>query len=162
MDLYRRLLTALGTGVSVETPYRFTTKGEMAKAFVQNAAFLGGLHSTVSCSHPDVGRYQGASPGQHCGYCVPCIIRRSALLAAGLDNGSRYLSDIRTTKPPHDSETNRDLRAFEMALARFDADDHARHLFDVLSTGPIPPESIEQFVDVYRRGMLEVRAFLNP
>jgi len=162
MDLYRRLLSALDTGVSVETLYRFRTKGEMARAVVHNQAFLDGLHSTVSCSHPDVGRYQKASPGQHCGYCVPCIIRRAALLAVGLDDASRYLSDIRTNRPPHDSDTNRDLRAFEMALASFDPDSRSRHLFDVLSTGPIPPEHIEQFVDVYRRGMLEVRAFLNP
>lgn len=162
LALYRELLNALGTGVSVETPYRFTTKGEMAKNMLSNAAFTAGVDYSVSCSHPDVGRYQGASPGQHCGYCVPCIIRRAALLKAGIDDPKSYLTDIRTNPPARGSETSRDLRAFEMALARFDPDDGDRHVFEVLSTGPIPPNNIEDFVDVYRRGMLEVQDFLKP
>ena len=162
MDLFRQLVTALGTGLVVETPYRFLTKGEMAMRVIENKAFLAGVHKTVSCSHPDVGRYQGASPGQHCGYCVPCIIRRASLLKVELDEPGRYLMDIRTNRPAQGSDTNRDLRAFEMALRRFDSTDSDRHLFDVLSTGPIPPEHIHQFVDVFRRGMIEVHKFLQP
>ncbi|MBN72082.1 MAG: hypothetical protein CME32_22730 [Gimesia sp.] len=161
MDLFRTLLAALGSDVEVVTPYRFETKGEMALRAFSNPAFASAVHRTVSCSHPDVGRYQGESPGQHCGYCVPCIIRRAALYAAGLDDPAHYLNDIVSTRPSAGSDTNRDLRAFEMAVARFDEADLSRHLFDVLSTGPIPPEHADEFAAVYRRGMTEVKNFLQ-
>jgi hypothetical protein len=159
--LYRRLLDALRIDVTIETPYRFQTKGEMARRLVVHSTFLAGVHETVSCSHPDVGRYQGNSPGQHCGYCVPCIIRRAALSAAGLDEPGRYLLDIRTNRPAHGSETARDLRAFEMATRRFSESPRAKDLFEVLSTGPLPPESAAELTAVYRRGMEEIASFLS-
>lgn len=159
--LFRQLLTAIGINISVETPYRFQTKGEMAARLAAHATFIAGVHDTVSCSHPDVGRYQGNSPGQHCGYCVPCIIRRAALLAAGLDDPTRYLIDIRSNRPTQGSDTARDLRAFEMATKRFLAAPRARDLFDVLSTGPLSPDVASEFVAVYRRGMEEVARFLG-
>ena len=161
MDLFARLVNNLGSGVSLKTPYRFQTKGEMAMALRTNSVFISGVHQTVSCSHPDVGRYLGQSPGQHCGYCVPCIIRRAALAKAGLDDSSRYLNDLAAIRPANDSKTNRDLRAFEMAVSRFVPDDGARHLFDVLSTGPLPSADVDELAAVYRRGMIEVRDFLT-
>ncbi len=119
--LFRRVLHGMEINVQIRTPYAFQTKGEMATRISTHLAFSAGVHDTVSCSHPDVGRYQGISPGQHCGYCVPCIIRRAALAAAGLDDPSRYLMDIHTNRPQLGSDTARDLRAFEMAIRRFAA-----------------------------------------
>lgn len=159
--LFRQVLAEIGIDVTIETPYRFETKGEMATRLAGNATFRAGVHNTVSCSHPDVGRYQGNSPGQHCGYCVPCIIRRAALFAARLDDPARYLLDIRNNRPPQGSETARDLRAFEMATRRFSASPRAKDLFEVLSTGPLPPESAADFAAVYRRGMEEIARFLG-
>jgi hypothetical protein len=145
----------------VVLPYRFQTKGRMAAGVLNTSAFRDGVHQTVSCSHPEVGRFQGKTPGQHCGYCVPCIIRRAALAAAGHDDPSRYDCDVLRDPPTANTQTGRDLRAFQMAARRFDPDGRHRHLFEVLSTGPIPPEDVTGYVEVYRSGMDEIRRFLG-
>jgi hypothetical protein len=42
------------------------------------------VNRSVSCSRPS--RYQNLHV-RHCGYCVPCIYRRAAMIEAGLDKG---------------------------------------------------------------------------
>lgn len=157
IQLFRNVLNALAIDVLVETPYRFRTKGEMAQGVLNTDVFLNGVHNTLSCSHPDAGRYSGFSPGQHCGYCVPCIIRRACLKTIGLDDPSKVIIDVLKNRPPITSDKGQDVRAFEMALERFATLDPRRLLFDVIDTGPIPPEEIAEFVAVYKRGMLEVQ-----
>lgn len=160
IGLFRRLLEGLGLGVDVQLPYRFHTKGEMAGGVLRRLPFVSGWAKTVSCSHPDVGRYRGESPGQHCGYCVPCIIRRASLAAVGLDDPAHYIDDV--CAPGQTWATlGSDARCFHMAVEQFDEDARRRHLFDVLDTGPIPPADAVLYADVYRRGMVEIRNFFR-
>src|SRR5690606_23689563 len=98
IELYRGLLKKLSLPVTLALPYRFKTKGEMLaevrdKDLLKNTAAL-----TMSCSHPEAGRYQGYSPGNHCGYCVPCIIRRASMTHANIDDAS-YNVDVRINPP---------------------------------------------------------------
>ena len=160
IDLFRRLLEALEVDVDVQIPYRFHTKGEMASGVLERTAFMSGWAKTISCSHPDVGRYREESPGQHCGYCVPCIIRRSSLAVVGLDDPTDYIEDVRG----HDqtwATSRSDLRCFRSAVEQFNEANRSRHLFDVLETGPIPNADAVLYADVYRRGMVEVSKFLH-
>lgn len=96
----------------------------------------------------------------HCGYCVPCIIRRASMTAAGLSDAP-YNVNVRSRPPKADTESGRDLRAFKMAVARLDGAPARQALLDVLSTGPLPPEDASEYASVYRRGMAEVGAFLG-
>lgn len=160
MELFRELLRMVGLNTPVETPYRFLTKGEML-AGAGNASVLRAVApQTLSCSHPDVGRYHGVAPGRHCGYCVPCIIRRASLAHVGEDRAADYLIDVLRNPPGAGTETGKDFRAFEMALAR-QRDGHPS-LRDVLSSGPLPPEHATDYTAVYQRGMEEVRRLLVP
>lgn len=81
--------------------------------------------------------------------------------AAGLDNSKPYAIDVLTSPPRSDSGTGKDFRAFEMALHRASLADF-RPFVEVLNAGPLPgdPEHIQAYVDVYIRGMQEVRQFL--
>ena len=160
LEQFAAVLNHLGISVALDTPYCFATKGEMANAVKHLPAFQEGVVLTMSCSHPDHGRFEKSSPGQHCGYCVPCIIRRAAMHAASLDNPSHYLLDVRTQAPAPKSKKARDPRAFQMAVARVAGKSERAMLADVLSTGPLPPDDINRRVDVYRRGMNEIRSFL--
>ncbi|RUL87986.1 Qat anti-phage system QueC-like protein QatC [Tautonia sociabilis] len=161
LGLLAKLLRHLGIRVSLETPYRFQTKGEMLGHAKNRTLVAEGARKTVSCSHPDVGRFHRKSPGQHCGYCVPCIIRRASMREAGLDRPEDYLVDVIADPPDVASDTGHDLRAFQMAVERVSTSGRARLLFDVIDTGPVPPGEIAGLVDVYRRGMEEVRRFLR-
>ena len=87
---------------------------------------------TMSCAHPQADRYASGTPG-HCGYCVPCIIRRAALKAAGMEQ-EEYALDILSDPPDATTEKGRDLRAFQMAIERLRGAKPRRFLFDVLAT----------------------------
>lgn len=160
LGLLRDLLITLGVNVPIETPYRFKTKGEMLRECLDQATLAQASAQSMSCSHPESGRFRGRSPSQHCGYCVPCIIRRASLHAAGLPQ-SQYSIDVLTHPPGADTKTGRDLRAFHMAIERLADAQPTRFLFDVMSTGPLPPSDAAHYADVYRRGMAEVRGLLG-
>jgi hypothetical protein len=160
LAILREILSATGLEIRVELPYRFQTKGEMLVATADPALLAATASLTMSCSHPEVGRYLGTTPGNHCGYCVPCIIRRAALMRAGLPNDT-YDVDILSRRPRRDSETSADLRAFEMAIARFRATSGSGQVAAVMSTGPLPGDEVARYADVYARGMQEVESLLN-
>ncbi|HKQ47593.1 MAG TPA: Qat anti-phage system QueC-like protein QatC [Phycisphaerae bacterium] len=160
LALFRQLATTLDLAVPIRTPYRFQTKGEMLRNCTSQDALRDAAIHSMSCSHPEAGRYRGHSPGQHCGYCVPCIIRRASLHAAQLPQ-SAYVIDVTQNPPDPKTKTGSDFRAFQMALERLRHVRDSRFLFDVLATGPIPPEDASEFAGVYRRGMEEVRALLE-
>ena len=78
----------------------------------------------------------------------------------GADRAEDYLIDVLRNPPGAGTETGKDFRAFEMALARFQ---HGhRPLFEVLNSGPLPPEDAEAYAGVYQRGMEEVGRLLTP
>ena len=157
--LYSRLLEAIGMPTAVRFAYRFQTKGQMLGG-TKNLALLAALAPlTLSCAHPQASRYGKATPG-HCGYCVPCIIRRAALKAAGIDQG-HYELDILTSPPDPRTEKGRDLRAFQMAIERLRGAKPQRFLFDVLATGPIPEDDAHEYAELYARGMNEVSDLLE-
>jgi hypothetical protein len=160
LAMLREILAAVGLPIAVDMPYRFQTKGEMLAGTMVPELLAATAPLTMSCSHPEVGRYLGATPGNHCGYCVPCIIRRAAFMRAGLPQGV-YDVDILQQRPGAGTERAADLRAFEMAVARFRAMSRTAQVAAVLSTGPIPDADVSQYADVYVRGMTEVETLLN-
>ncbi|MEF3309401.1 hypothetical protein PV433_10855 [Paenibacillus sp. GYB004] len=162
MSTLQSFIDMLGLSVKIETPYQFSTKGEMLLHAKHQSILKAGADYTMSCSHPGVGRHiKGGNPYQHCGYCVPCIIRRASMAAAGLDDAKPYAVDVLTNPPRSENGTGRDFRAFEMALHRAALPDF-RPFLEVLNAGPLPggAEQIQAYVDVYTRGMEEVRQFL--
>jgi hypothetical protein len=160
IGLFRTLLDALGVITAIEMPYRFRTKGEMLADAANPKVLADAVKESMSCSHTEAGRYQGRTPGIHCGYCVPCIIRRAATADAKVVD-ARYDYDVLSgTLDP--AGIGADLRAFQMALERFaDARPHDA-LFRVLGTGPLPPDEAADYAAVYTRGMKEVGRLLMP
>jgi len=155
---------ALGTiGVSHEIvlPYRFKTKGEMLLE-ADSDLLRKIMPLSMSCSHPEQSRWEGESPGQHCGYCLPCMIRRAAVVHAGLsDFDAPYTHDAANGTDSLTGAKGRDGRAVRMALERLRRQGTTRDVFAVLDTGPLPTEDVRSYASVYRRGMQELAAFLG-
>jgi 7-cyano-7-deazaguanine synthase in queuosine biosynthesis len=161
LGLLREVLRGLGLHHELQTPYRYQTKGEMIARSSNRAVLADSAKLSMSCSHPEAGRFQGRAQGNHCGYCVPCLIRRASMNAAGFDDAP-YDIDVLTHPPDVSTETGEDLRAFEMALERFAASRPHEALFRVLSTGSLPPEDAAEYAAVYSRGMEELGRLLMP
>lgn len=160
IDLYRRLLDALGIKVTLRTPYRFATKGEMLRDCKDQDTLKAGVHATMSCSRPQAGRFHGRPIGQHCGYCVPCIIRRASLHAVGLDEEPRNVDVLSLEIKPNEA-AGYDKRAFLMALSRLKDITLLQVTSEIMSTGPLNVGELDGLTDVFRRGMAEVERFLR-
>ncbi|MCU5174630.1 Qat anti-phage system QueC-like protein QatC [Bacillus paranthracis] len=153
MRLLQRLINNLKINVSINNPYQFKTKGEMIQE-CRNIEFLKeNLNYTMSCSHPDQGRMDGETETLHCGYCLPCVIRRASILKAEIEDGSRYRDRDFTSGPT--AKTN--LKSYNIGISKH----NKKYVFlKIQNSGPIET-NIEQFIGVYNRGMEELSSLLE-
>lgn len=165
VELFRAVLDALALDVPLELPYRFRTKGQMLLE-TRNPPLVARLAPrSHSCGRPNDPNVAKERPEPQCGYCVPCIIRRAAMAAAGLDVVTgHYRFDVHAERALLEQSADRasDVRAFETALARTLR--RGAGMTDVLTAGHLPdvPHEVEQYVRVYLDGLDEVGAFLQP
>jgi 7-cyano-7-deazaguanine synthase in queuosine biosynthesis len=152
IELFQELLHKLGIEVSLKNPYQYNTKGEMV-ANCKNKEFMTkNIINTMSCSHPDVGRMRGESETQHCGTCLPCIIRRSSIKYAGITDKTKYYDKdflIGAT-----AKTN--LNSYLLGLEKHDP---ARAYLDIQLSGPIY-SNIERYESIFKRGVTELKDLL--
>jgi len=160
IHLYRKLLDALGIQVALKTPYRFATKGEMLKNCKDQDTLKSGIHSTMSCSRPQAGRFHKRPVGQHCGYCVPCIIRRACMYSVGLDDEPRVMDVLSSSIKPNEA-AGYDKRAFLMAIARAKEMSPLEITSELMSAGPIDVAELDGLTSVFKRGLDEVERFLR-
>lgn len=148
----RRLLTALGLPVNIVNPFEFETKGEMMATSPDMALLRAHASKTVSCGKWKRKRVQ-------CGRCLPCLIRRAAFHHAGLPDGTLYrfpnLLAVKNDPAEHD-----DLLALRLAVGKLPT---ANLDTWVTTGGPLPedPALRRSYVDVFQRGMQEMKAFLT-
>lgn len=155
------LTELVGISADFENPYQFMTKGEMVKG-CKDQAFLAEIASqSMSCSSPAKVRWQGAAP-QHCGHCIPCLIRRASL-KAGLpsDDDTEYFLDDLTGEVLDSKEAKgKDIRSFLFAADTIKRSP-ARIPLVVRKPGPLPAAAVANYAEVYRRGMAEVMHLLK-
>ena len=155
MNLFQGLIKILGINKFLITPYKFMTKGEMLIEsknwdFVQKYSKI-----TMSCAHPTHGRWiKGGNPNKHCGYCIPCIIRRSSMFRAGLDDKDDYEVDVLKSMPVSNGQ-KKDLKAFLIAI-----NSSKKNKYMIQQSGPIETD-IDNYNTVYKNGLREVSAFLK-
>jgi hypothetical protein len=171
LALMRRVMATLGLKHPILVPYRFRTKGEMLTECGDQATLKEAIETTMSCAHPAAGRF-ARHPPRHCGSCLPCLVRRAALLQAAM------LPDVYTDEALHDLEPSRrgaTARGFAIAVESLKEREAST---EVLRAGPLsgslsgeyPPagplfgtqsgEDLRQYAHVHARGLAEVSALL--
>lgn len=158
-------LTALGIAGCIENPYWDKTKGEMVAACANGALLTRLTPTSLSCASPTKGRWQGLGT-QHCGYCLPCLIRRAALLKGlgpGADSTVYTLDDLAARILDTRQSEGVQVRSFQLAIERLRARPALAPIL-IHKPGPLFDESPTRQVslaDVYRRGLEEVGALLT-
>jgi 7-cyano-7-deazaguanine synthase in queuosine biosynthesis len=160
VERFRELLGTLGLNHPIVLPYRFKTKGEMLSECADQPTLRKATPLTMSCAHSEGSRWEGSTPGTHCGYCYPCLIRRAATTASGTADAG-YVLNVLKSAPDPTKHKGRDFRALSMAIDRYRRRPAQRAVFDVLDSGPIPPEEVVPYAEVYRNGMKELNAFFS-
>ena len=153
MKMLQRLIWDLGLDISIINPYQFKTKGEMILE-CKNRDFLQAiLKHTMSCSHPDNGRNRGMKYTMHCGYCLPCTIRKAAILRGNLEDTSKYYDNSYSLL----LVSKQAVRTYRYALANFNEN---TAFLKIQSSGQIS-EKVEEYADLYVRGMKELKQYLE-
>ena len=158
-----RLTNALGLSVSFSNPYRHMTKGEMVLRCAEGAFLREVVGNSMSCSSPAKARYQGLAP-RHCGYCVPCLIRRASL-EAGLGTSDPTLYTVESLHArvlPTDRVQGEHVRSFQLMANRIRKTPGLAKIL-VHKPGPLvdTPNEISDYADVFRRGVIEVGELLQ-
>lgn len=164
ISVWNEVLETLDIPVRIENPYWKLTKGEMVSG-CNNRPLLRGLASlSISCSSPTKGRWQGLGI-QHCGYCLPCLIRRAALtagLGADADPTTYTIQDLRGRPLSTREAEGLQVRSFQFAIDRLRARPELAKLL-IHKPGPLGGRSaaeLEALAAMYRRGLEEVGALI--
>lgn len=161
MARWNELLRRLGIKANLNNRYRHQTKGEMVAGCADRAFLERTAKGTMSCSSPAKARWSGAPP-QHCGHCVPCLIRRAALVAGlGTDNTTYTLQDLRAAPLDAAKAEGEHVRSFQLAIARHRARPGSAR-FRIHQPGPLndAPAELGAYEQVYVNGLNEVGALL--
>lgn len=159
MSRWNDLLGELGIAGRVENPYWDKTKGEMTSACENDSLLKTLVVHSLSCSSPSKGRWKGHGI-EHCGYCLPCIIRRAALDGAwgpGCDSTVYTEPDLRIHPLDTHESIGKQVRSFQVAIERMRRRPDLAKLL-IHKPGPLTDETLRlnQLADVYRRGLFEV------
>lgn len=159
MARWNDLIQALGIEGRVDNPYWDKTKGEMVRACDNKKLLKRILPFSLSCSSPSKARWSGEALG-HCGYCLPCLIRRASLLGSdpttyGVLDLSAYTLDTRQA-------VGQQVRSFQKAITRITNQPELAKLL-IHKPGPLTdfPDRLDDYADVYRRGLKEVGRLLK-
>lgn len=153
MKLLQILLVNLGIKIFLKNPYQFSTKGEMM-INCHNQDFIKESYKfTMSCSHPDQGRYKKETEPFHCGTCLPCTIRRASILRAFGEDKSYYRdSNYKENK------AQIELKSFKIGF--LDYKNTINNKFTIQIAGQID-ENLDKYNGLYNRGMEELGNFLD-
>lgn len=151
LDRVNKLIEEIGGAVTVSNPLAGYTKGEVCAA-AESAGLSGtDLAQTVSCAHPLTARR--ASTSYHCGFCFPCLIRRSGMYRALGHDPTHYRRDLGDIALEKEGS---DLRAIVRWLSR------PFTVLDVVADMPLPDDvNPHDLVTVLHRGRHELAAMIE-
>lgn len=126
---------AAGFAGFIRNPFLTQSKTDMLRGL---PAFLRPLiQRSISCARPS--RFNDRNV-RHCGYCVPCIHRRIALMEADMDSAGQYAFDVFNNFPSLDRDKQQDFRAVVRFAVRVSGASTAQLQTLVLSHGHFPSD----------------------
>jgi hypothetical protein len=150
IKMLQQIINGLGLQIHLYNPFQFMTKGEM----MQNCKDVDFLKEwyvwTMSCSHPDLGRWHKEHGSSHCGVCLPCTIRRAAIMKFGVEDNSVYRDPTYANQ-----EAKLNLMSYKLGLKN-----EKNPLSAIQESGPIR-EMKQEYADLYKRGLKELKDFLD-
>jgi hypothetical protein len=162
MARWNDLVAALDVPGRVENPYWNKTKGEMVLQCKNRKLLATVAPRSLSCSSPTKGRWAGRGI-EHCGYCLPCLIRRAALRQGlGSVDKTQYTVDLTAAVLDTLQAEGQQVRSFQFSIERLRRRPQITALV-IHKPGPLSDESParqSELAEVYRRGLEELGTLL--
>lgn len=160
---WNKLLNELNIDGSIINPYWDKTKGEMVQGCSNLTVLQQLLPHSMSCSSPAKARWQGHAL-QHCGYCLPCLIRRASVYQKnGISDTTTYTIQNLAERPLNSMQAEgHQVRSFQVAARRLLKNPQIANYL-IHKSGPLPSHqnSLALLADVYIRGMNEIGSLLE-
>ncbi len=162
MNVWNEILAGLEINGKIKNPYWKDTKGQMVQDCSNKELLIKALSHSLSCSSPAKGRWKGKVG--HCGYCLPCLIRRASILSDSsiVDNTPYTLGDLKNEKIDTLVSDGQQIRSFQLAISKIKKNRDLAKLL-IHKSGPLPKDSekLEKLENVYYNGMMEVDRLLE-
>ena len=157
---FKSILYKVGVKNPIENIFAYDSKREIVNMVKDNPAFLSGYKDTISCSHPCQSRYNKNGSRKYpinCGYCYPCLIRKSSLLDIP-DIGDYSHKELPSAFLSGFSESDKsfDLRAVVSSIYRFKHSSSEQIHRLIRKTGPLSSDEVEKFERLYASGMKDL------
>lgn len=162
LNLWNQMLDVIGLDLEIVNPYWNKTKGEMASECLNKDVLNNLMRISMSCSAPGKVRWKGLTP-QHCGYCVPCIIRRAAMFRAFGGDVTEYSSpNLKKLIADRESSEGIQIRSFQYAIDRVKNNPEIAKML-IHKPGPLAKDAfyLDELAGTYVRGLLEVNSFIE-
>ena len=149
-------------GYTISNPYWNKTKGEMALECRNKELLKIALRQSFSCSSVNSAKIRSGK-AQHCGHCLPCIIRRAAIYKAfGSDDPSEYLFPQVHELIENRESVGEQIRSFQYAIDKVKKYPNSKYTL-IHKPGPLNgnDDYLAEMADTYYRGLLEVDAWIQ-
>ncbi len=154
LNMFRELLNNVGIKNKINNFFAYETKRNIVNSVKDEEAFKRGYLETISCSHPCIHRYNKNGSKEYpinCGYCYPCIIRKSALLDVP-DGNQGYTENTLSMQFINENSHKNiidDLKAVISTIYRFEHIDEKELIRLIKGTGKLSFDEINKFKSVY-------------
>lgn len=164
LNNFQIILKDVGISNPIVNFFAYSTKREIVNSVKDKEVFKKHYMDTISCSHPCQARYAKKGHNEYpinCGYCYPCLIRKSSLLDAKdskysfFAEGNEFLKEYGTT-----DKTN-DLRAVISAVYRYKKLDNGQIMEMIRHAGYLDEETIQKFLSVYKSTMKDLEELFS-
>jgi 7-cyano-7-deazaguanine synthase in queuosine biosynthesis len=160
ISAFESILREISIENKIVNPFQHQTKGEMIDSSKNKDLIIQLMDKSISCSKSGYHMRWHGKDKIHCGYCIPCIIRRAALHRINDDKASDYVFDVRTFDLSYNKDKGADIHAFNIAIHKY-LTQRKLNIFEILKSGNLPEDEIEEFLDTAKRGIKEVDKFIK-
>jgi hypothetical protein len=149
ISLMSKILQTVGLPYIIRNPYQFMTKGEMIVNCADKNILQSIVDDTVSCSH-------WHRTNQQCGICIPCLIRRAAILNGDIVERIYYQNnDVKSIL--NVVSKNDDIQSIIVAMEKLKSTNVKSW---ILNNAHLPYFDIDKYEQVFRNGLEEVKKYL--
>lgn len=158
---FNEILSLTGLKNNVKNFFAFKSKRQIVDNVRHEEAFKLGAGMTISCSHPCLPRYRQEGDKtypRNCGYCYPCLIRKSSMLDVEEFDGTYSQNEV-TYKfyiKHEKSDTTNDVAALMSSLYRFQVIDEKEINRLIKCTGCLSEEEVRKFALLYASTMKDI------
>lgn len=161
LDNFRSIVENVGIQNPIINLYAYMTKREIVNSVKDTNSFKQGYASTISCSHPCLPRWDKNGNNEYpknCGYCYPCLIRKSSLIDEVDKNEPYSYESVSMTFLNIFAESDRlsDLSAVISTIFRYKTVDDNEIKRLIRCTGQLSNDEIEKFLRVYKKTMRDL------